>query len=99
VPQARDQRRDLLQVAVEVRGMDVSDVRRLKALEEDEPQTEEAVGLVDARRGHPERDAQKKTSDAQGTETGRELGDQGEDLFAAACLRVLGAQGLEPWIH
>ena len=35
VPQARDQRGDVLRLAVEVRGMEVSDARKLKSVEEE----------------------------------------------------------------
>ena len=68
-------------------GMEVSDARRLKALDDENRRLKKllAEAMLDA---STLREALGKTSDALGTENGRDVGDQQEGLLAAACLRA-----------
>ncbi|GMA80148.1 hypothetical protein GCM10025880_66400 [Methylorubrum aminovorans] len=74
-------------------GMEVSDARRLKALDEENRKLKKllAEAMLDVA---TLREALGKTSDARRTENSRELGHRGEGLFAASCLRAdrLGAE-------
>ena len=68
-------------------GMEVSDARRLKALDEENRKLKSSW---------PKRCSTwrrcvrhwEKTSDARRTENGRELGHRGEGLLAASCVRA-----------
>src|SRR5712675_3532330 len=62
-------------------GMEVSDARRLKALEDENRKLKKLLAetVLDAA---TMKEMLGKTSNAQGAEDGRELGDQGQGLFA-----------------
>ncbi len=83
----RHQRRDVLHVALALRGMEVSDARRLQALDEENRKLKKllAEAMLDVATLH---EALEKTSDARRTENGRELGHRGEGLLAASCVRA-----------
>jgi putative transposase len=68
-------------------GMEVSDARRLKALDEENRKLKKllAEAMLDVA---TLREALGKTSDARGAESGRDLGDRREGLLAAARLRA-----------
>ncbi|SFH12203.1 Transposase [Methylobacterium gossipiicola] len=68
-------------------GMEVSDARRLKALDEENRKLKKllAEAMLDVA---TLREALGKTSDDRRTENGRELGYRGEGLFGASCLRA-----------
>ncbi len=68
-------------------GMEVSDARRLKALDDENRRLKKllAEAMLDV---STLREALGKTSDALGAENGRELGDREEGLLAASCLRA-----------
>ena len=68
-------------------GMEISDARRLKALDEENRKLKKllAEAMLDVA---TLREALGKTSDARRTENGRELGHRGEGLFAASRLRA-----------
>ena len=83
-------------------GMEVSDARRLNALDEGNRKLKKllAEAMLDVA---TLREALGKTSDARRTENGRELGHRGEGLFPASRLRGdrPGAEDvplrLDPW--
>ena len=74
-------------------GMDVSDAKRLKALEEENRQAEEAAGRVDARCRDAQRDAAEKTSDARLAETAVTWAIEDKGYSQR---RACGLVGLEP---
>ena len=59
-------------------GMEVSDARKLKGLEDEIPAPEEAAGGIDAGCGDAARATCKKLLTAQIAEEGRGLGDDGD---------------------
>ncbi|GMA75391.1 hypothetical protein GCM10025880_18080 [Methylorubrum aminovorans] len=68
-------------------GMEISDARRLKALDEENRKLKRllAEAMLDVA---TLREALRKTSDARRTENSRALGYRGEGLLAASCLRA-----------
>ena len=76
-------------------GLEVSDAKRLKALEEENRKLKKLLAeqMLDARRCAR---CSEKTSDAQLAEEGRDLGDRAEELLAAAGLRAGRARARRP---
>ncbi len=70
-------------------GMDVSDAKKLKALEDENRKLKKLLAetVLDAA---TLKEMLTKTFNAQGAQTGRELGDQGQGVLAASSLRVGG---------
>ena len=69
-------------------GMDLSDARRLKALEDENRQLKKllAESMLDA--ATLKEMLEKKLLTPRSRTNGRDLGDQGQELLAAACVRV-----------
>ena len=70
-------------------GLEVSDARRLKALEDENRKLKKllAESLLDAA---TLKEMLGKNFDAQDEKAGRELGDDGQGILAASCLQVGG---------